>query len=155
MPVKFGVVGFLNGSRLKFINEPMRKTKYYIIWERLNLQYMVWFYSAHLLPFKCLGSVHFPQSTSTRILISNTVEVKSLHSPFRSCKIVFCQNKVSYKIHVFVNVVLNSFICNYYRRFKRLLKFQKEKACIKNRVWKLFEFEDQGKFNVFCLLGNM
>ncbi len=63
------------------------------LWERPNItsSRRNSTYSAHLLPFKCLRSVHFPQST--RILISNTVEVKSLHSPFRSCNILFCQNK--------------------------------------------------------------
>ncbi len=32
---------------------------------------------------------------------------------------------------------------------------QKEKTCIKSRVCELLEFEDQGKLNLFCLLGNM
>ncbi len=32
---------------------------------------------------------------------------------------------------------------------------QKEKPRIKTRGVKTFEFEDQGKFNIFCLLGNM
>ncbi len=32
---------------------------------------------------------------------------------------------------------------------------QKDKLCIKSRVWKLFEFEDQGEFNLICLLENM
>jgi len=30
-----------------------------------------------------------------------------------------------------------------------------KKPCIKNRGVKTFEFEDQGKLNLFCLLGNI
>ncbi len=33
--------------------------------------------------------------------------------------------------------------------------FQKEKGCIKSQGVNNFEFEDQGQFNLFCLLGNM
>ncbi len=32
---------------------------------------------------------------------------------------------------------------------------QKEKPCIKSRGMKTFESEDQGKFNLICLLENM
>ncbi len=32
---------------------------------------------------------------------------------------------------------------------------QKEKPCIKSRGVKTFEFEDQGKFNIICLLEKM
>ncbi len=30
-----------------------------------------------------------------------------------------------------------------------------EKHALRAGAWKLFEFEYQGKFNLFCLLGNM
>ncbi len=32
---------------------------------------------------------------------------------------------------------------------------QKEKPCIKSRGVNIFEFLDQGKFNLICLLENM
>ncbi len=59
------------------------------------------------------------------------------------------------EIHLFTLRTTERLICNYYRRFKHSLMLQKEKPCIKSRGWKLFEFEDQGKLNLFCLLGNM
>ncbi len=54
-----------------------------------------------------------------------------------------------FEIHLFTLRTTEVLICNYYRRFKCSLMLQKEKWCIK-----LFEFEDQGKFDLFCLLGN-
>ncbi len=42
---------------------------------------------------------------------------------------------------------------NYYRRFKHSLMLQKEKPCIKSRGVNTFECEDQGKFNLICLLS--
>ncbi len=42
-----------------------------------------------------------------------------------------------------------------HKRFKRSLMLQKETRCIKSWRWKLSEFEDKGKLNLFCLLGNM
>ncbi len=32
---------------------------------------------------------------------------------------------------------------------------QKENPALRAEAWKLFEFEDQGKFNLICLLENM
>ncbi len=67
----------------------------------------------------------------------------------------FQQWLYDFEIHLFTLRTTEGLICNHYRRFKRSLMLQMEKPCIKSQGWKLFEFEDQGKFDLFCLLENM
>ncbi len=64
----------------------------------------------------------------------------------------FQQWLYDFEIHLFTLRTTEGLYYNYYRRFKRSLMLQKENPCIKHQ---LFEFEDHGKFNLFCLLENI
>ncbi len=57
-------------------------------------------------------------------------------------------NDYDFEIQIFTPRTTEGLICNYYRRFKHSLMLQKKKLA-------LFDFEDQGKCNLICLLENI